>query len=170
VTYILTEADADAHVAPDHLYRHYVGYFSVPTTGTSGGGGGGVPGGGGNCVVDYTPILMANYERQGPGLSKPATDLQVGDYVWTQHEVTMRWGAYRVSGLSFHDEPVYAALGCPRATAEHRFWRNGEWRTASSFGMEDGVARVAKITVDEAHTYMSAGILSHNIKQTESQL
>ena len=51
VTYTLFVNDNDAHVGPTHPYRHYVGYFVVPTTGMGGGGGGGIPGGsGGNPI------------------------------------------------------------------------------------------------------------------------
>lgn len=45
VTYTLYADDADAHVSPSNPYRHYVGYFTVPDSGSSGGGGGGIPGG-----------------------------------------------------------------------------------------------------------------------------
>jgi len=165
VTYNLYEDDNDAHVGPAHPGRHYVGYFSVPTTGSGGGGGGGIPGG--QCPTDDTPILMANYDRSGPGLTKPAADVRVGDWVWTQHEITMRWGAYQVEAISFHDdEIVYRAEGYPRTTAAHRFWIDG-WVRMDTMGQEDGVARVAKITVSDAHTYISAGVLSHNAKMTE---
>lgn len=45
VSYMLYESDGDAHVGPDQPFRHYVGFFTVPATGSGGGGGGGIPGG-----------------------------------------------------------------------------------------------------------------------------
>lgn len=45
VTYNLYVDDNDAHVSSANPGRHYMGYFTVPDTGSSGGGGGGVGGG-----------------------------------------------------------------------------------------------------------------------------
>ncbi len=167
VTYNLYESDSLARVSSTNLYRHYVGYFVVPTTGTGGGGGGGAGGGGGFCVTDDTRILMANYDQSDRGIEKVANDLKVGDWVWTKHEITMEWGAYQISALSFINEPVYQADGYPRATAAHRFWIDG-WVTMDQIGEPAGIARVVKITVEDAHTYISAGILSHNVKEGET--
>ena len=109
---------------------------------------------------------MANYDQSDRGIEKVAADLKVGDWVWTKHETTMEWGAYQISALSFVNEPVYQANGYPRATAAHRFWIDG-WVSMDQIGQPAGNARVVKITVEDAHTYMSAGILSHNIKQVD---
>jgi hypothetical protein len=46
VTYNVYVSDADARVSAANPYRHYVGYFTVPASGSSGGGGGGAGGGG----------------------------------------------------------------------------------------------------------------------------
>lgn len=46
VTYQLFTNDNDAHASASHPGRHYVGWFTVPTTGTGNGGGGGIGGGG----------------------------------------------------------------------------------------------------------------------------
>jgi hypothetical protein len=43
VTYNLHVSDSSARVSPASLYRHYCGYFVVPTTGSASGGGGGAP-------------------------------------------------------------------------------------------------------------------------------
>jgi hypothetical protein len=45
VTYNLYADDNDAHVSAAYPGRHYVGFFTVPATGSGSGGGGGVPGG-----------------------------------------------------------------------------------------------------------------------------
>jgi hypothetical protein len=168
VTYALYDSDTLAHVSAANPARHYVGYFSVPTTGEAGGGGGGIPGGGGgNCVTCDTPIRLASADRDGPGMERVAGDLSVGDWLWTQHEVTMQPGAYQVEAIAFVEEDILHADGYPLATAPHRFWINGEWVAMATIGEPIGRAMVARITVSEAHTYVSAGVLSHNIKQEQ---
>ena len=139
--------------------------FAITAGGGSSPGGGGDGGGGynGRCVVDSAMILMADADRAGPGVEKPASQLRAGDWVWTQHEITMAWGAYPVTEISFSIEPVVAAQGYPMATPRHRFWIDG-WTMAKEMGAAAGAARVAKITVDDAHTYVSDGVLSHNYK------
>lgn len=119
----------------------------------------------GYCVADDTPILLAD------GTTAPARSLVAGTVLRTMHETTMVWGDWPVLSISFADEPVFA---CElegeegpvtiRATANHLFLLDRRWVRAADIGQPDGVARVAKITVAEAHTYVSAGVLSHNIK------
>ena len=166
VTYVVYANDNDAHASAANPGRHYMGYFSIPSTGSAGGGGGGVSGG--RCVTDDTPILMADAYLAGPGMEKVAADVKVGDWVWTQHEITMALDAYQVTAIEFADEPVFKAVGYPRATAAHLFWKDGGWVRMDAIGTADGTARIAKITVDDAHTYVSAGVLSHNIKANSS--
>lgn len=121
-----------------------------------------VYGGGGYCVADDTPILMWD------GTETMARDLAAGSLLATQREDTLEWGHYPITAIDFVTEPVLAAtIGGRRirATAAHRFWINGAWVRMEDLGEPDGEAVVARITVDEAHTYVSAGVLSHNIKQ-----
>ncbi|MCZ3162889.1 hypothetical protein NYZ19_18700, partial [Acinetobacter baumannii] len=67
--------------------------FVITAGGGSSGGGTGTGGsGGGYCPTTDTLILLANTDGTGPGTQKMAGDLNVGDRVWTQHEVTMEWG------------------------------------------------------------------------------
>lgn len=132
------------------------------TISTGGGGtaGGGGDGGGGWCVTTDTLILMAD------GTQRPAGDLRVGDMLRTQHETTLEWGDYPVEAIGFVEDVVYACdIGVRRmrATAGHLFWIGG-WIRADAIGTPDGRAMVAKITVRDAHTYISNGVLSHNIK------
>lgn len=122
-----------------------------------GGGGGSEP----YCVADDTLILLTD------GSMIAAADLYVGAMLRTRHETTLEWGDYPVSAISFAVEPVLRAefgAAVLRATADHRVWFSGDWRKMSALGQPDGTARVAKITVAGAHTYLSNGILSHNIK------
>jgi hypothetical protein len=122
-------------------------------------GGGGR--GGGYCVVDDTPILMAD------GSEKEARLLKAGMLVRTRHEATLEWGDYPVTAVELAWQPVFKAEGYPRATASHRFWIEGAWVRMDAIGVPDGAAWVAKIMIADAHSYVSAGILSHNIKMDD---
>lgn len=133
----------------------------TPTPPPTGGGGGG---GGGLCVADDTLILLPD------GSEKQARFLAVGELVHTQHETTLAWGDWPVTAIAFAWQPVWLVDLGPhgiRATGDHRFWVDGAWVTAADLGTPDGSAWVAKITVAEAHTYVSAGVLSHNIKENQ---
>lgn len=55
VTYNFYADSNDAHATAAHPGRHYVGYFIVPASGTSGGGGGGIRGGGGGIGGTQIP-------------------------------------------------------------------------------------------------------------------
>lgn len=128
-----------------------------PDTG-GGGGGGGYPGGG-YCVSDDTLILLAD------GREIEARFLKVGFLLRTRHAGTMEWGVYPVEAIDQAWRPVFAAtIGdvTIRATAEHRFLVDGRWVRADSIGEPSGYAWVSRITVAEAHTYVTAGVLSHN--------
>lgn len=109
------------------------------------------------CVTADTLILMAD------GTQRAASAIKAGEMLHTQHEETMEWGDYPVAAIEFAEEDVFAAAGYPNATAHHRFWKDG-WVEMRDIGTPAGRALVAKITVTDAHTYFSAGVLSHNIK------
>lgn len=75
--------------------------------------------------------------------------------------------AYPVAAISIKAEPVLKAdIGITRmrATAGHRVWLGGGWMRFDTLGTFDGVAPVAQITITDAHTYVSNGVLSHNAK------
>jgi intein/homing endonuclease len=123
-------------------------------------GGGG--GGGSYCVDDDTPILLANGEEIA------ARFLKVGTMLRTRHETSLEWGDWPVTAIGFAYDPVWRAeIGgtAIRATRDHRFWIDGAWVRMGEIGRPDGKAWVARITVAGAHSYVSAGILSHNIKE-----
>lgn len=118
-------------------------------------------GGGSFCVQVDTLILMAD------GETKRAGDMVVGDMVHTRHETTMEWGNYPVAAVEFEKAVVYEAeIGGAvlRATPGHRIWQGGKWVEMRQLGQAEGVAEIALITVADAHTYVSNGLLSHNIK------
>lgn len=146
---------------PDLLNFTAEDTFDITTGGGSFGGGSGTgSGGGGYCVTTDTPILLAD------GTEKPAGDIVVGDVVRTQHETTMEWGDYPVvAAETVASTDVWEALGI-RATGGHRVWIDG-WVHMRDIGAPSDPADVVRLTVADAHTYYSRGILSHNIKETD---
>lgn len=129
----------------------------TPTPPPDTGGGGGS--GGSLCVTEDAMILMSD------GTEKPAGEVRVGDYVRTFHEGTMTPGDYRVSHAEkAWSDDIWNVDGL-RATGNHRTRRGGKWVEHHDIGvMEDEGATIVKLTVESAHTYLSNGVLSHNIK------
>ena len=119
-------------------------------------------GGGGFCVAADTMILMAD------GSEREALALNEGDRVMTRHEVAMEWGVYPVAAVEIVEDEVMAAVIEGRrlvATPGHRLWTPAKgWHEMRSIGTPAGRALVVKIMVRHAHTYVSNGVLSHNIK------
>ncbi|WP_025290871.1 hypothetical protein [Sphingomonas sanxanigenens] len=119
-------------------------------------------GGGGFCVAADTMILMAD------GSERVALALNAGDRVMTRHEVAMEWGVYPVAAVEVVEAEVMAAAIAGRrlvATPGHRVWTPARgWHEMRTIGTPAGRALVVKIMVEHAHTYVSNGVLSHNIK------
>jgi hypothetical protein len=166
VAYSLYADDIDARGSPDHPGRHYVGYAYIPTAGSPPSSGGGASPPGGNCVVLDTPLMLAD------GETKHAGDIVIGDRMWTRHEVTLAWGLYPVEAITVADsDDIWdAVIGgrTLRATGDHLVY-TGTWTKMRDLGVAvPGTFAVAKITVTGAHTYVSNGILSHNIKQQQN--
>jgi hypothetical protein len=119
---------------------------------------------GGYCVTDDTIILMDG------GREKLARDCVVGDIVWTRHEHSLELGAYPITHIEFVTAPIFDCGDYPSATQKHKFYGGDGWLLAGDIGQPAGVAVVAKITVADAHTYMSKRlgsnnfVLSHNVK------
>mgnify|MGYP003148635483 CR=1 FL=1 len=166
---VVLKATANAQIAANDATnprRHYIGTIAMDVVGGSGttSGGASTPPGWEPdtfCVSDDTPILHANGEYA------PAAILRVGDMLRTRHETTMEWGDYPIEAIDFIEGEVFMCkIGqvSIRATGDHRFYISGQWIHAKDIGEPAGIARVAKITVSEAHTYISDGVLSHNIK------
>ena len=82
----------------------------------------------------------------------------------TRHEHTLEWGEWPVEKIEFVESADIFAWSGLRGTGDHRVWFNGCWQRLRDIGEPSVPARVAKITVAVAHTYVSAGILSHNVK------
>lgn len=143
------------------------------TTGDSGGGTGG------RCVTPNTPILLAS------GMYKLAGDIVVGDLLHTQHETTLEWGNYAVEaveqGTNSCMHLTFSGDVGLTTSVNHRMYTEDGWTEAQHMAIgtkllpsgktllsavQVGTQPVTKMTVEEAHTFMSeGGILNHNIKQ-----
>jgi len=150
-------------------------------TGDVGGGDSGGPGG--VCVDPKTSILLAD------GSEVPAGSLKVGDFVHTIHEDTFEYGDFEVVYAETIQQPksiVKFTDGSEITTSlSHKFLLvDREWKrvdelkegdaieTAPNVNIEGfkvvvsteqiGSGDVVKLTIDEAHTYISDGLVSHN--------
>jgi len=139
---------------------------------------------------DSCPAPWMMIELMG-GISRPAGEIKPGMYVKTNHEVTMDLGTYMVT----HVESVQ---DCPRIQIEfehvdfvcsltHKFYMDGKWVNAEDLEVGDMVGlaprqyevlgisefedgEVIKLTVEEAHTYVCEGLLSHNKPPTNREI
>ena len=133
------------------------------------------PTGGTSCPAPEMNILMAD------GTLKEAGNLSIGDLVNTQHEDTLIWNTYPVTYSSI-------ILEVPRVkiifndtefigSYDHKFYneKTSSWLIAKDAkigdilsgkvitGIEEHtVGSVVKITIEDAHTYICQGLLSHN--------
>ncbi|MCY1042693.1 hypothetical protein OV208_15315 [Corallococcus sp. bb12-1] len=151
------------------------------TGGPAGGGGGGSGGTGGTCVAPETLIALED------GREVPAESIRPGMRVLTQHEETRRMGVFEVVAASSHRAVRWRVeLRDGRvlvATPNHLLFRRfAGWAEVRALkpgdcleGLRPGVVHrvapagegvVVKLTVHGARTYESAGLLSHNIKQS----
>jgi hypothetical protein len=145
-------------------------------TGASGGGTGGGTGGGGACPAPDVPLLMSD------GTEKPAGQIRVGDRVVAWDEAA---GCECIEEVTFVErgENTVARLYLDngqdgRFAINHRFLtHHGEWTElqhlhsgeklhgASVVSIQPlGSAEVVKITVNRVHTYITLGVVSHNMK------
>ena len=119
-------------------------------------------------------ILLAN------GDLKAAGELQVGDVVKTQHEHTLEWGEYPVTHVSVVPDAARLKFKFDNVdfvcSLDHKFFKAADkWMDARDIrvgnmvsgqtvrGIEQAkVGDVIRITIDDAHTYICEGLLSHN--------
>ena len=126
------------------------------------------------CPDPDMMILLAD------GNKKRAGDLKVGDMVYTQHEDTFEWNNYPVSYVDIvkSDKKLLkfdnnVEIIC---SDSHKFHVKGKgWLHVTDIIIGDMISEktlldikdyehgdVVFITVDEAHTYICEGLLSHN--------
>ena len=177
--------------AGDGNTRYFQGFYSdgtvkttrviIPTPAGGGGAGAGGGGGGGGCPDPTTPITVNE-----SGHTRPAGELAVGDTVWTRHESTGVPGHYIITAVEIDQQPrirIRFEDGTDMIVSDtHKFltW-DLAWRQVFQLAVGDtikgldvnktiasmesiGVGPVVKMTVDQAHTYIAGGLISHNVK------
>lgn len=129
------------------------------------------------CPDPDTLILM------GDGSQKRAGDLQVGDLILTQHEKTFAWGRYKITEKELSEQPKYRLKFTSQeiiVSESHSFYVEGrKWTNTWNLNIGDiisgqklissekiGTGTVVNIEVAEAHTYVAANLLSHNLTKT----
>jgi len=133
----------------------------------------------GGCPAPWINILMAD-----GGLVK-AGDIKPGMQVYTRHETTNEWGVYPVTAMEMGEDNRWeVVLEDGRifvGTFNHRVHTDDNWTEIRNLKAGDklvqpegfGIVKsnkeldhgpVVKITVADAHTYISEGFLSHNVK------
>ena len=125
------------------------------------------------CPSPEMLILLSNGEQRKAG------DLQVGDEVKTQHETTMEWGNFKVTHAEIIPNAKRLNIKLDGkdfiCSLDHKFYKDGAWVDAKDIKVGDvlsdkavteiaehSTGDVVQITVDDAHTYICEGVLSHN--------
>jgi len=134
-----------------------------------------------NCVDPTTQILV------GDGTTVNAEDLKVGDEIRTKDETTLEWTLTRVNRVKSHESSKVKVLfegGSLICSPDHRVYVDnkslylavkllevGDTVSGKAFSSikEHSDGTVVEISVERAHTYISNGILSHNIKEEIQQ-
>jgi hypothetical protein len=131
------------------------------------------------CPAPWIEILLAD------GGIVQAGDIKVGMEVYTRHETTNEWGVYPVTAVEMgEDERWEVVLDDGRifvGTFNHRVHTGDDWTEIRNLKAGDKLVQtdgygivqyskqldrgpIVKITVADAHTYISEGFLSHNVK------
>jgi hypothetical protein len=125
------------------------------------------------CPSPEMLILLSSGEQRKAG------DLQVGDEVKTQHETTMEWGNFKVTHAEIIPNAKRLNIKLDGkdfiCSLDHKFYKDGAWVDAKDVKVGDvlsdkvvteiaehSTGDVVQITVDDAHTYICEGVLSHN--------
>ena len=134
---------------------------------------------GGGCPAPWINIMLADKT------SINAKDIKEGMFVYTQHETTKEWGEYPVTAVSFEnanrwqvvvDDTIFVGSANHRMLTEEGWIEierlmPGDIITAHEklavvkYAKPHSFGEVVKITVADAHTYLTEGLVSHNIKQ-----
>jgi len=125
------------------------------------------------CPSPEMLILLSSGEQRKAG------DLQVGDEVKTQHETTMEWGNFKVTHAEIIPNAKRLNIKLDGkdfiCSVDHKFYKDGAWVDAKDVKVGDvlsdkvvseiaehSTGDVDQITIDDAHTYICEGVLSHN--------
>ena len=137
---------------------------------------------GGGCPDPQTPIMIS------PTESKPAGELKVGDIIYTMHETLRTYGYYKVLNAEIVQQPklrfVFDDDTSIVVSTTHRFLMSSDqWEFAFKQNAGDiikgvdgnkTIARVepveegsvVKFEIEDAHTYISGSLISHNVKNS----
>ena len=136
------------------------------------------PSGGGGCPAPDVMITMNDRTL------KPAGELQAGDLVYTMHETTGIFGVFIISAVKIEQHTMASVTftdgSSTSVSSTHKFFMStGEWmrtyeltpgmvikgldadKTVQSI-VELGFGDAVRITVEDAHTYIAGGMVSHN--------
>jgi hypothetical protein len=160
------------------LERNTYSSFCANTGGGSTGGGGG---GGGGCIDPLVSILLPN------GITKIAAEIKVNDIILTVHEITKELGEFKVLSKKIITQPkviVKFTDGTEiKVSDTHKFLMSDDtWKQIFMLkgnetvkGLENdktieeiikiGEGDVVMFEIDDAHTYISDGLISHNLKE-----
>ena len=135
-----------------------------------------------SCPAPWIKITMA-----GGGVVN-AGDIKPGMMVYTRHETTGEWGNFPVTAVEQGEDTRWAVLFEGGAefvgTFNHRVMTDKDWTEIRHLQPGDKVVQhegfavvksaahfdhgpIVKIEVQDAHTYLTEGVLSHNIKMNE---
>ena len=126
-----------------------------------------------SCPDPNMHILMSD------GTQKKAGDLKVGDLIKTNHEKTLELGEYKVEYVNILENVEKIKLIFDESviicSLTHKFYVDDSWKEAKDMVIGDKVSGkkllsienvedgdVVHITVEDAHTYICEGLLSHN--------
>jgi len=177
---ILTDADFDYIIQVGNAGNVLsIKVYSQFCTFGSGGSGGG--GGGGGCVDPFVSILLPN------GVTKFAGEVKVNDIILTVHEITKELGEFKVLSKKIITQPkviVKFTDGTEiKVSDTHKFLMNDDtWKqifmlkgdeTVKGLENDKTIKEIIKISegdvvmfeIEEAHTYISDGLISHNLKE-----
>jgi len=125
------------------------------------------------CPDPNMHILMSD------GSQKKAGNLVVGDLIKTNHEKDLKLGEYKIEYIGvLNNQPKTKLIfdGCEIVCSlTHKFYVKNDWKEAKDMVVGDEVSGkklvtienvedgdVIHITVEDAHTYICQGLLSHN--------
>lgn len=142
----------------------------------SGGGGGG-----GGCVDPSVLILLPN------SVTKLASEVKVNDIILTIHEITKELGEFKVLTKKIITQPKVIVRFTDnteiKVSDTHKFLMNDNtWKqifnlkgneTVKGLEIDKTIKEIIRIgegdvvmfEIEEAHTYISDGLISHNLKQ-----
>ena len=144
-----------------------------PSSGGSGGGGG--------CVDPLVSILLPS------GITKFAGEVNVGDIILTVHEITKELGEFKVLSKKIITQPKVIIKfddGTEiKVSDTHKFlMSDNNWKqifdligneTVKGLEIDKTIKEIIRIgdgevvmfEIEEAHTYISDGLISHNLKE-----